>query len=432
MLASLKPKLVTFAIGAALIGEGLLTWYVVAMDGGTVLKILVWSAVNVGLIFCAELLFQGFYRVVKGAAYRNVEKVNLSEMFIEPHPFLSFTNKRNFKSAKTNIKARYPLHEAEEYYYPPVRTNNFGHLDGPLGDRAIEIPKPKDQIRVLCLGASTTGNYIGKDGVAYSYPMALEKCLQGKFPKQSIIVHNCGQGGWTSAEILINYILNLKDACPDVVVIYHAYNDLPVSLTPGFRSDYAHARQNLAASYYKYRLASYIPMLPLGVYNFMVQSLFPFLNPRFGVLDAVATGKVDLQGKFHGLATYERNLKSLLALCAADGTDVVLSTYASCMVDAIRNSRVHIKYREGLDQENEVLRRIAEAHAVPLVDNARLVKEDVRYFVDSVHFTPEGMRLIAENIGAEVAKLIERRTGGNAVTPRMDKVSDAIHLHPNV
>jgi hypothetical protein len=32
------------------------------------------------------------------------------------------------------------------------------------------------------------------------------------------------------------------------------------------------------------------------------------------------------------------------------------------------------------------------------VDNAALGPSEERYFVDSVHFTPEGMRLIAENI----------------------------------
>ena len=40
-----------------------------------------------------------------------------------------------------------------------------------------------------------------------------------------------------------------------------------------------------------------------------------------------------------------------------------------------------------------------------LVDNAVLVPDDERYFVDSVHFTPEGMKMIAGNIAEAVQKI---------------------------
>lgn len=387
--------------------------------------------VIIGIILLAEGLFQLLYRMTRGAWYRRVEKIRLAEMFVEPHPFLTLANKKNFRSAKSVVKARYPLHRSAGFSYPPVRTNNFRHLDGPNGDRPIVMPKPKGQVRVLCLGASTTGNYIHQNGVSYSYPLALEGYLQRRYPDLPVVVHNCGQGGWTSAEILVNFMLNLRDTRPDVVVIYHAYNDLPASLTGNFSADYSHARQNLAASYYKYRWASLIPMPPLGICNFAIQKVFPFLNPRFGVLDAISTGTIDLASDFKGLDSYERNLDSIMAICRADGVDVVLSTFAHYLYDGVRESRVHLKYREGLDQENQVIRGLALKYRVPLVDNARLVPEDARYFVDSIHFTPEGMQLISENIGPAVAQHIENRLK-KPETPRTDNAGEAVHLHSHI
>ena len=283
------------------------------------------------------------------------------------------------------------------------------------------MPKPKDLIRILCLGASTTGNYVSRDGTSYSYPLELEHYLQPHFPDRQVVVHNCGQGGWTSAEILINFLLNLKDTDPDLVIIYHAYNDLPVSLTPEFVPDYSHARRNLGDCYYKYRLASLIPMLPLGVYNFSIQSLFPFINPRNGVLEAVAKSRVSLSGDFNGLGTYRRNLEYIVKICLADGVGVVLSTFVHFLYDDIKDSPIHLKYRAGVSLENEVVRKMAEQYNTSMVDNARLLPQDPKYFVDSVHFTPEGMHILAENIGLEVESQIKKRLRNK--TPSSEKFS---------
>ena len=63
--------------------------------------------------------------------------------------------------------------------------------------------------------------------------MLLEKKLNDRFPEKDIIVYNCGMGGWTTAEILINFILKVYDYKPDLVIFYHAYNDIQAYLTPG-------------------------------------------------------------------------------------------------------------------------------------------------------------------------------------------------------
>lgn len=407
-MKKIKTPLITGIILLILIGEILFTIWIVQHSQSAIRSSIVWILYNLILILILELAFQLIIKIYTGSFYQEVEKIKFKELFIETHPFLTYVNKRNFNSKKTG-KAQYPLHAEAGYSYPPVRTNNFRHSDGTSGDRPIIIPKPKDLIRILCLGASTTGNYISQNGSSYSYPLELESYLQRRFPGQQIIVHNCGQGGWTSAEILINFLLNLKDTEPDLVVIYHAYNDLPISLTPAFVSDYSHARRNLGDCYYKYRIASLIPMFPLGIYNLAIQTLFPFINPRAGVLGAVARNKVDLNGNFNGLGTYRRNLEYIVKICLADGIDVVLSTFAHFLYDEIKDSPIHLKYRTGVSLENESVRQMATQYKIPMVDNAHLIPQNTKYFVDSAHFTPEGMRLLAENIGDEVARQIRKK-----------------------
>ncbi len=52
------------------------------------------------------------------------------------------------------------------------------------------------------------------------------------------------------------------------------------------------------------------------------------------------------------------------------------------------------------------MRELANTNNLILVDNAALVPQEEEFFVDSIHFTPEGMRLIATNVAQAVEKVI--------------------------
>ena len=41
---------------------------------------------------------------------------------------------------------------------------------------------------------------------------------------------------------------------------------------------------------------------------------------------------------------------------------------------------------------------LARINKLKLVDNYSLIPQDKKYFVDSVHFSPAGMQLVAKNI----------------------------------
>ena len=283
----------------------------------------------------------------------------------------------------------------------------MGYINGPNGDADIVIPKPEDIIRITCLGASTTGNYVDFDGRKFSYPLELEKILKEKFPEKKIEVNNCGVGGRTSAEILIDFELNIIDTEPDIVVLYHGYNDLAPSLTLGFKSDYSHAKRNLGEIWPYYRISSVFPDLPIASYNFFMIHVFG-QNIRYSLLDAISRGKVDLSSNFNGLQTYQRNIEHIVNLCKSNGITVILSTFCHYMYEDVKNSKVHLKYHEGVLLENDVMRKIAEKHVLPLVDNNILFPYEDRFFVDSIHFSPEGMRKLAENISLPIVEYLKR------------------------
>lgn len=352
-------------------------------------------------IIAVEVLFRICYKIKIKKTYQFIPRLPFKKMYFEPHPYLPFVYKKNFICQKA-MPAIYPLHRDKGYMFAELKINNFRHINGPKGDRDIVVPKPKNLIRINCLGGSTTGNSIYYNHQNYSYPVELEKILQATFPKLNLEVNNCGMGAYTTAEILIKFLLDTIDTEPDIVVIYHAYNDLQASLTTGFQSDYSHSRMNLGETYHLFKLASMIPDIPLAFWNYVVNNLIFQQNIRFGLLGAITKKDADIRNDFQGLNTYARNIEHLINICKANKIKVILSTFCYYLYPEINNDLVYLKYCEGVKLENEVIRRLSSKHNLPLVENDLLIPEGNEYFVDTVHFTPEGMQLLAKNISCPI------------------------------
>ncbi len=330
------------------------------------------------------------------------DKIPFKKIHVEPHPYLPYVYKKKFLIGHTQ-PLRYPLNLEKKYYIGKYSTNNLRHFNGPDGSRDVVIPKPEGMFRINCLGGSTTMNYIqqGEDGVGFSYPMELEKILSERFPDKNIEVNNCGMGGFSTAEVLIKFLLNSIDSKPDMVILYHAYNDLAPSLTSDFQSDYFHAKRNLGESYHLYKWASLVPYIPLALPNYLMNFYLP-QNVRQTLLGATSKGTIDLNNEFNGLETYRRNIEHLIHICKGNEISLVFSTFCHFLYPEIENNQLQLKYREGTLDENRVLEELANKHDLPLVDNFNLVPCEKKYFVDSVHFSPEGMREIAKNISKPI------------------------------
>jgi lysophospholipase L1-like esterase len=127
---------------------------------------------------------------------------------------------------------------------------------------------------------------------------------------------------------------------------------------------------------------------------------------RNSLLDQVSKGAFNpSHDPSMGLKTYQRNLQHIIDICRCNNIQVVLSTYCHYLYDAIKDEPLHQLYSQLIKQENDIVRDLAVKNNLRIVDNALMVPSEDKYFVDSIHFTPEGMRLIAVNIAEVIMKL---------------------------
>ncbi len=132
-------------------------------------------------------------------------------------------------SNKLSSQKRYSPHRYLGYYPTPnyLHGKNRHNSRGFRGEE-IEMPKPKGEFRIVCMGGSTT--YTGHiEDYKLSYPTLLEAELKAK-GYDTVKVINAGASGWSSWETLISFELRVLDLEPDMIIVYHGINDIPPRL----------------------------------------------------------------------------------------------------------------------------------------------------------------------------------------------------------
>ena len=167
-------------------------------------------------------------------------------------------------------------------------------------------------------------------------------------------------------------------------------------------SDYSHSRKNLGESYWKFYISSKIFIVPLKFINYILNFWFPY-NIRNSLLDVIAKGKIDIKSDFsQGLETYQRNIQQIIDLCNAKKIKVILSTFCYYLHDSIKEDPLRILFEKIVKEENKIIKKIAKKNKLKSVDSATLIPKNNLYFLDSMHFTPEGMNLLAKNISNKI------------------------------
>jgi lysophospholipase L1-like esterase len=267
--------------------------------------------------------------------------------------------------------------------------NNFGFVG-----RDFAYAKPPGVIRVAALGASTTA-----DG----YPAMLEEYLNARVAAQSnrFEVMNFGQGYWTSAHVLVNFVLNVIDFAPDYVIIHQAANDQHARASEAeFRGDYSHYLKVFQPPRIvdRYILRVSVPYRALKFY------LNP--NPEWMFVEAASQiRRKEPQRALNAreLGVFRRNIETIIDVASARQIKVVLTTMPHSTDE--RYSRLHY-----IDQFNEVLRSIAANHdRLLFVDLDKLMTgKDNHLFLDLVHVNDTGMRMKAEYLGKRIVDDEER------------------------
>ena len=151
-------------------------------------------------------------------------------------------------------------------------------------------------------------------------------------------------------------------------------------------------------------ILKFIPNPNLPFLNFLLHKLLS-LNLRNSIMGQIFIGKfsIDIDPK-DGLRTYRRNLKNLVRLIMGDGGKVILSSFCHYLYQEIENIELHRVYSKIISEENAITKAIAEEEGCRYVDMASLIKPERELFLDSIHFSPKGMDILAKNFGDEIIK----------------------------
>jgi len=347
-------------------------------------------ALGVTLV-CLELGARVVDRV-EGLSTDNFMPVDPLLSFYEPHPFLSFTLKPgSSRQAPANAK--------------PGKRFSF-HINS-LGFRGKEITKAKPDgvTRILCVGGSTTYG-TGATNDTLTYPARLERMLNKAAPAGRVYeVVNCGTVGYGTAENLINLELRLLDLDPDAIIVYHAANDALALQMSGFKADYSHLR------------AAWVQSEPNVLDSFLVRASRLYAWTTRGRNLAEQAGnlqthvmKPSINDDFldpgmpldpDALPTFRRNLTNIAAVTRRAGVELYLSTFATCAAARREEDK---DYVATVAEENVIIREVAAAEGLPLLDIAAPLTDKREFFDDWMHLNNKGEKQHALGVLAEIKR----------------------------
>lgn len=321
-----------------------------------------------------------------------------------------------------------PVVYKEGLYLPAVPIPNLGvsiqghfyqhNSKGFRGDE-FSFKKPADIYRIVCLGGSSTyGNQLSNNE---TWPVQLENLLNNTGLRKNIEVINAGVGGYTTRESLINLLIRVLPLEPDMIIIYHAYNDFKPNRYPGFKFDYTHWRSrermpgkhilnilSSKSSFLRNTVALYRKTLgylnKTGKHNFKIR--------RLRAYDTISES---------GIEAFKRNLKAMIYVARREGIIPVMSTFSLTLNEEnlerypqkFQDLRLYIPtltFQGILDAKqkyNEAIREVARKENCVFINNSSLIPEDFKYHYDTCHFTPAGARLAAENFAKGIAAYLK-------------------------
>lgn len=324
------------------------------------------------------------------------------------HPFVGFTFRPDGL-----IEGSHPRQPEK----PLLLVDSHGFL---AEDQGLVREKGAGEIRIATIGGSTTAGL--NLSFEENWPGRLGALLQQALPGKTIRVINAGIPGFDTAQSIGNLALRVMPFNPDVVVIYHAYNDLKV-IRPNiaYNPDYSHVHRKPYGFHKE----------PPWLIRLLNRSMFYVrMRNKYRQIQALNSpvGANDGQERLRAVPalaarTFKQHLQSLVAIAQLGGAKVVLSSYATLhdlqrdytdreVVDTLSAMQKQELNQltnftsgltlngifEGIREYNKLIEVVAKRNNTGWVDNARLVPHETEYFVDRVHFASRGAARMAENL----------------------------------
>ena len=274
-------------------------------------------------------------------------------------------------------------------------------LSNTLGFRSpeLDIIKPTDTIRLAFLGGSTTwcAEVSGND---MTWPHLVWKELQQSFPDVKFDYINASVPGYSVRESLLTLEHRVKPLAPDVIVIYHATNDL------------SHITRKLAKVQGIYSGKAEDPSW-LGKWSlawFLIEKNLE-LNER---QKKASQGKDRLSFQPSEISKeFTEQLDLLVDASRSVSSFVALATFShkfrkeqspEKQLQAMNTSIYYMPYMtrqglfDGFAEYNRVIREIAGKKNIILIGEENSIPGDDQHFNDSVHFKDVGSQAMAARV----------------------------------
>ena len=288
--------------------------------------------------------------------------------------------------------------------------------------RDIEKAKPANTFRIFVIGGSTV--FCEKVPFEASHCRVLEKLLAERYPQVNIEVQNAGMHWHTSLHSVIKWVSQVQSFDPDLVIVYHAINDLYRSFSPTdfadgpYRDDYGHYYGPLARMVRNYGAAA-------DSGSRLLSSAKRTLG-RVWYTDFAASGGSVVPvalNEWPSLVPFRRNMRTFCRLVRDAGSEVIIASqpylYRADLNEAEADALVFPavfcvqdgRYPDtasmirGMNAFNAVAAAVAEAESVLFVDLEKAIPKDLDHFVDDVHYTVRGNDLVARTFAREIVRL---------------------------
>lgn len=299
--------------------------------------------------------------------------------------------KPNLKMASINGKW-VPAQEGDKVVWS---SNSWG-----FRGKEFSVEKPRDTIRIIALGASTTEGSTADDE---TYPHFLEQILKSKGYNVEVI--NAGHHGQNIDDLLAIYKEGVLTINPDIVIFYEVSNNT---------NPHQWIRADLNWGFHKW---------PAGY-----GKLFSFIHEHSAVFVFI-TQRLDFEKKIppkidysfnpdlpkDSIVRFEQNIREMADIAKEENIKLILTTFITIIhedleVDESSNrgiwEDIYLKYYPFTPGEivviyegfNQTIKEISQLQGLPLIDLAAQFPKDPQYFRDHIHFTPGGNMILANII----------------------------------
>ena len=350
-------------------------------------------------------------------------------------------HKRTGKGVATPMRSD----EFHPYLQNVLRSSKEAFGTNRWGFRGAEIEraKPAGVVRIFTLGGSTTASV--PIALPETYPERLAARLREAWPDVTFEIQNAAAEWHTTQHSVIKLLTDLREFEPDVLICYHAVNDLCRSLTPdlfgsgSYRDDWRHYRGSVASLADPRRGRWPIVRMRVGYcFSDLFMHRVRIIGPegegvrgmRMAFLPKAQEQDVE---DWPSLAAFRRNLGDLCEICRDAGIELVLASQPFLYredLDAYERSllwtpishqwegkRVSVRAMiGGMRAFNAATAEVARARGVGFVDLEAAVPKTVEYMYDDVHYTSKACDLIAGVVFEHLreAGTIERRLAQRA------------------